>query len=527
MAMNVKKRNLISNKYKGIVLFCILIITASIIFFYVPNHWVASLSLLALLSCFFIYYQVRRKKRNQINRLSGIYKKCTATIISIKDVRPNTLVLQLLISEAEKNYISSFVIKHADNVQYYKYVKDAKIEVFIDPQNKHHIVIPAFNEKSNLWFKRNRKTMLIIFSFIAFGSIPFMCDLSDNSERLFQDWVYIKNSDNRWNLWELRFEYPSWIYISVYDSLAGKEEFSLVEQKEKKLDESTNFQLFQRGHSVFILGTGDTPVLDEYDDQTFRKISDIKSFESKNSFLNRGIARIEKHSVLSEFLKEKVFMLTTNDGNICYYNFNQNIFFSTKEEVKDYFKKANSALMGKHMNTFFLSTISDSTDEIRQLVHIRAKGSKGLNDLMEVAGNENERLGYYLSPYFKHLTIDTIAKETYFYNAKITYFDFDVVVVQSNRSLAKDSHMQIDGYDKDGNSLFHINAEDFPFNKMTSSYKQRYYGDIRRNENLLIIMVKFYGAICIDIKTRKIIWKYEYNTNMNITIQSFYHELCN
>lgn len=502
--------NHLSN-YTKCLLFILLIVLLAGSFFYSNDlkilivFAISSILVLLLILILFISKLKARNNRRIINE----YIRKEAEIIE-NTIYKSDLILQILVYEPDGNYISSLILRNPTPDERNSIAVGSKIVVYVNPKNKHHIVIPEFQAKSNQWFLRNRKIMLIICSFIAFGSVPFLFDLADNSERSFQDLLYIKNSNNKWNLWELRFEFPSKIYISVYDPFTRMEEFSLVEQKEIKLDERTKLRYFHREHSVFILGTGDTPVLDEYDDRTFRKISDIKSFESKNTFLNQGIARIEKHSVLSKFLKENVFKLITNDGNIRYYNINQNTFYTSKEEVKEYFKKNNSALMSKYMNTFFLARISDSTNGIHQIFSIRATGSKGLNDLMEVAGKENERLGYYLSPYFKHLTIDTIAKETSFYKGKLTYFDFDVVVIQSKKSSAKDSQMQIDGYDKDGNSIFHLNLEDYPnYGKMSSSIKKRYYEDIRRNENLLTIMFKFYGAICIDIKSRKIIWKYE------------------
>ena len=58
-----------------------------------------------------------------------------------------------------------------------------------------------------------------------------------------------------------------------------------------------------------------------------------------NMIFNKGISDLQSTTVYNEYAYNDVYAITTNDGNKCYYNIPDNIFYNTEEELTEYYQK--------------------------------------------------------------------------------------------------------------------------------------------------------------------------------------------
>jgi hypothetical protein len=453
------------------------------------------------------------KRRNSIIKKNV---KIKAKIVSSK-IYSNRTILQLQIILSGESYITSMVNRISKDEIDGIYEVGQIIEVFINPENRYEVIIPEHTKTKKRQFRINWATIITITVSASPIIIPIVIAIFDTSGREFKDLAYVRAGETQESMWELRFEEPSKIYIKIFDPLNKSKTISIKDKKAKELSSNTDFFIARQNQNVVILGTGETPVFDIYDPVTHKKISGIEDFEQKNEVLRKGIAKIESKTIHSKFNKDKVIQIITNNGRGYYYDINQNRFYNSEDEIQKYFKQADLDLLSQHMSILALSPVPNSAVENHQLCTINATSKKGIDDLLSCIGDGNLDLNNFNKAYYyryKYCKLTTLLKDDYFINGKIIYLDFDLIVIQYLESASAEAEFKIKAFDNTGKTIFKIELKDYPnIEKIKEDYssnlKSFYCKEVVRDKENLIFLFEKYGAICIDLKTGKLLWKFE------------------
>ncbi|HNW88607.1 MAG TPA: hypothetical protein PKN48_03035 [Bacteroidales bacterium] len=504
------------SKVAKALLFILLMLISLYSFCFIENktfsYLTAALAFLVLI-IFIVYLFVRKNIRNnRDNRITHETHKVNARILAVK-IQKAHAILQLLVEYPDKEYVSSLIVDNTEeNGDRYK--AGQKIPVFVDPKDRHHVIIPELH-KTNAPRKNINWALLIYIPVLSASFVvPFIINLFDTSDRKFQDIECIQVTGNTEKIWEVRYKSPDKLFINIYDPLTCKKIKSIKDNLENEPESYTNFNLCLQDQKVYITGTGDRPVMDVYDALTFEKISDLATFEKSNTLFKQGISDIQSTTVYSQFVYEDVYAITTNDGNKCYYNIPDNMFYNTQEELTGYFLNVSHDMLMRQKFIFALSILPEGVDK-HQLYLIKATDTSGVRSLLSLAGNNlnveyfNSNKGYY----YKYCELVPLCSDQYFLEGRIMYFDSSMVIIQHVTAINKDAGVILSGFDTKGNTLFTIKQEDYPnIKEMTEDdFSPRDYQklNIVRYDNKVVILFGHYGGCCIDVETGKMLWKLE------------------
>ncbi len=313
----------------------------------------------------------------------------------------------------------------------------------------------------------------------------------------------------------MKFQPPKKIYINIYEPFSKEKIKTIKDKKEEELNNSMDFFISQQGQKVFIVGTGNTPVLDIYDAITYQKLSDIKKFEQSHKKLKEGISEIEHRPSYYGTNKEDVILITTNDGEKIYYNIPQDKYYKNENVLKEDKEESIYERMKRQMFTFVFS-VSQTNSNRHQLCIVESNNKKSIPTLLEISETKNLNTNYfkqYKKQYFKYCNLIPLSGNKYFFECQFLYLDSTMAIIEYYPSMKKDVEELIIGIDKRGKVLFDIKQNDFPgiesFRK--NMFKPRHYSKLKviRDRDKIIILFDVYGAFCIDINTGKITWKFE------------------
>lgn len=504
------------SKVAKALLFVLLMLVSIYSFCFIENkifsYLTAALAFLVLI-IFIVYLFIRKNIRNKRNyRITQETHKVNARILAVKTQKFHT-ILQLLVEHPAKEYVSSLIMDNTEENQD-KYKAGQNIFIFVDPKDPHHVIIPELHKTNAPGRKIN--WALLIYIPVLSGSfiIPFTINFFDTSDRKFQDIECIQVTGNTENIWEVRYKSPDKLFINIYDPVTNKKIKSIKDNLENEPESYTNFDMSLQDQKVYITGTGDRPVMDVYDAVTFEKISDITTLEESNTIFNKGISEIQSTTVYGQFAYEDVYAITTNDGNKCYYNIPDNIFYSTAEEMTEYFQKVSHDMLSRQKFLFALSMLPEGVDK-HQLYIIKITDTSAVKSLLSLAGNSlnveyfNSNKGYY----YKHCELVPLCSDQYFLEGRIMYFDSSMVIIQHVTAINKDAGVILSGFDTKGQTLFTINQEDYPnIDEMAEDdFNPRDYQklNIVRYGNKVVILFGHYGGCCVDAETGKMLWKLE------------------
>jgi hypothetical protein len=505
-----------SQIWKLLILF-MLIIAFAIIYYNVKNNLEAALYMSATLLTLWISRAISKKITNsKYNNLIKENKRTSANILSTK-VHNKSTILQLQISQGGQTYITSYVYRVKKNEDSQTYTKGQSVQVYVNPDDKNDIYIPQISKERIKRFRINWGILITVVATAAPIIIPLAIAFFDTSGREFKDVAYLRAGENQVSLWELRFEEPSKVYLNIYDPIAQTKTLTFKDKKEKELSYSTGFFITSQNQNIVIVGASETPVFDTYDPVTHKKISEIKDFEQKYEFLNKGIVRIELKSIQTKFIKDKVIQIVTTDGKGFYYNIDRNTFYNSLEEIEKQFKKEDMALLTQHMHTFALSHVKNSPVDNHQLFLVEATSKRGIDDLYNCAGSDNLDMNYFNKSYYyryKYCNLVPLSKDDFFISGKIIYYDFDLIIIQYLESASADAELKIKAFDTTGKTIFKIELNDYPNVSMIktdkASYLKNYYCEkVVRDNGKIIFMFEEYGALCMDLETGKQVWKFE------------------
>lgn len=506
------------SRISQLLVFILLVLVSIYALCFIQDKTTAYLIFALSVATFIIYllWLIVRKniRRKQNIRITQETPGVNARILAVKAPRYGVMVLQLRIGGPGQEYITSLTVADSEENRN-KYSAGRDITVFVDPNNRHHVIIPEPTKGNNP--RRKFSWIWIIYSISISGSVilPIIIGLADTSDREFKDIALVQVKGQKENIWEVLYESPKKIFINIYDPLTNKKIKSIKDKKQEELDYSINFIISQQDQKVFIIGTGKTPLMDVYDALSYEKISDIEVFEKSNSLLAQGISEISAKKFYYNLNEDGFIEITTNDGNKCYYNIPNDIFYYSEKELDESVQKMNTDRLRRQMFSFALSSVPEAVDK-HQLYLVEINSEKGIDPLRTLAGtnslnveNFNDDDNYY-SRYCK---IVPLMKDSFFLEGKIIYSDASMVVIQHVTAINKDAKEIISGIGKSGNTLFTINQSDYPnIDDMNEDhYNPRTYQNldiIRSGDNIIFLFAK-YGGLCVEITTGTILWKLE------------------
>lgn len=457
----------------------------------------------------------KQTRRNQVKKIIASTERVSAKALSVKRLGENSVIIQFLIKNPEKDYIASLVILDADEEQQNKFETGKNTFIYVNPANPYDIVIPeAVKQKAqkskNVW-----KTAFWLLPILLAVGLPIYFSVTDNSQDEFHDIGYIWDNKGQGNIWEVRFSDPNKIIITVYDPVLDEKLETIKDKKDNEYDGYADLFICQQHQKVYIIGKGNSPTIDIFDASTFEKLSDIKSFEQTNHFLSNGIASISINTNNKRLITEEVIEITTVDGKICYYNIPQNEFYYSEPELTKSFRYIDSLQMSQQLFAFVLSEIPNSVDKF-ELNLVQSKNKKSIANLLQLAYsgtldvdqfNENKKRHY------KYCELVRISGSNYYLQASKIYSDSSMAVLLYAASLGVISEEQISGLDKSGMTIFVIKNRDFPNkeNMVEDNYSPKNNGNLKciKHDNKMVFLFAQYGAICIDLTNGNLLWKYE------------------
>ena len=516
--------NRVSNISK-VLLIILLLLICIYAFCFLQNKTIAylilslSMTVLIIFMIYLIFGKNIKNKRNE--KITQQTCKVTARILAVKTDSPGIIILQLLISLPTKDYVTSLIISKSSENQEIHYRAGQEINVFINPKNPNDIILPdtrkEITEQKKLVWKNILMGTLSLFPIVLLVvGMPVWLIYFNKPDKKFQDIFYIQLNNKQENIWELQFQPPKKLFIKIYDPVSKKKIKTIEDEKDKKMDHYMDFFFSRQEQKVFIIGKGDSPVIDIYDAVTFEKLSDIKKFEQSNVILDKGIASVQyENPYFNRLNKDDVIEITTNDGNKYFYNIPNNKFYYSENELDEYIQETNYNQMSRQMYSFVLSDIPNNVYQ-HQLYIIETTSKKGIPSLVELAGantivvdNFNESRDHY----YKYCTLMPLSDGNYFLEGKIIYLEAAFAVILHVAAVNADAEEMISGIDKSGKTLFTIKQSDYPdIKEMTDRhYHPRQHDELKtiRTNDKIVFLFANYGALCVDITTGNILWKYE------------------
>ncbi|HOY32515.1 MAG TPA: hypothetical protein PKW80_11605 [Bacteroidales bacterium] len=508
------------SKITELFLFILLILVVIYAVFFIQNRTASYLILAASLVVFvavilFVIFRKRARDKEELKIINET-PKVKAGILAVKPAGARYTVLQLLVGHPDREYVTGITIKNTFENQNV-YTVGQNINVHIDPKDQYHVVIPQTIRVASGKSKKINWFLLIYVPIISSSVVlPLVINLFDTSDRRFNDVQFIKTDENPGNIWEVRCKSSGKLFINIYDPLTNNKVKAIKDKKANVDNYSANFYIHQQGKNVYIVGIGETPVMDIYDAVNFKKISDIQTFQKTDAIFAKGISEIQKQYTSNKFSTDDMYAITTNDGNKCYYDILKNKFIYTEDELYKYSQEKADRFIKDNKFVFALSAVPNSVEK-HQLYVVRTADTNSFRTLTNLAGANSLNAGYYLDKRnnygYEHFDLIPLCSDTYFLSANIMYFDESLVIVMHQTAISKDAEVLISGIDVTGRTLFTIRQHDFP--NIDDMIENNYYFNdaryvkITRSGNQIIFFFGEYGGICIDVQTGKTVWKFE------------------
>ncbi len=476
-----------------------------------PIAYIIALIPIGLIILFIAYFIIEKRTRETRNMMKiAKFRKEYAKIIAV-DYHIDLLIMQLKISNGKIDYTTSLIINKPDQEMRRAFSEGESIEVWVNPKNQHDITMINIYEKSVASRNVNWITILVIFLNIFIFTISPIVDYI-NPKKQFQDIAVINTTDKPDIIWEIQYSSPKSIYIKIYDPLNDKKIKTIKDKKEKEFDNNITFFISQQKKNVLIVGTGSTPVFDIYDASSYKKIADIKNFEKSNTIFSTGISSIKHITSDYWYNNDDMIELTTNDANKCYYNIQQDKFLYSENDFEKHIEDLDSFFIGQQMFVFALSSVSDHIDK-RQLYIIETNDKKGIETLKTHEGiNILDVDNFNNNKKYNHCNLIPLCSDTFFLRGNIIYIDSTMAIVHHVNSVNKNAEELISGIHKSGKQLFRIYEADYPNLKDMKKDEHKPHNHIiksTRISNKIVLLFGKYGALCVDVKSGKIIWKYE------------------
>jgi hypothetical protein len=525
----------ITKKFKVYVIFLLIIaITAAYIYF---DSFTSEFLVVAILVVLFFlltlpYISEFLTKLNYRNIIARS-KSVKAKIVSVKqypdskNTRQIILRLSVYFNDPEKQFLSGYIINKPSSRQQDFATAGRIIDVYFNPQKPDRIIIPEIHEKKkpveNFWVKFREYWGFVFFLPGAVGIFIPVYFLFFNTTKSFEILSYV--SGEKETIWEISCSRKSsddpkgTYYINVIEPGNGK---TLKKIKHKNDAIPSDFYIVQNNNKVFVIGAqyDRQPIIDTYDANTFEQLDDIESFILLNPKLKNGIAAAQffYDSYNYEGFITTLLEITTTDGYKLFYDFQTETFYNSTNDWRASKWVNDSLEIAKNPFAFFLAY--DDAYEVRTLYKIESKDPKDYYNIYSSSGQTySTNYTYLFSDTSLSYKCTNIIPGKYFLNGRIIYHDDSIIAIYHNAKLRKGADWQISGVDKTGKILFAINQSEFPNvekfieyyndNSSTSNFKPT---AIRSKDHMVFIFELSYnadGAICVDIKTGKIIWKYE------------------
>lgn len=498
-----------------IKLIVILILFALLVngFFYIEDDiafLVGTLGVLLVLLVFrIISNAIKQRKKNNILKHN---KQVNAKIISTKIQKGKTHVLQLSIKQNDTNYIVGYVLKPNTN-QVNKYQKGKSINVFINPSNPSEIVIPELQKEEIQHSNKNGGFIVWVVVILLSVGIPLIINILDDSGGRFEEMAYIETDSNAY-IWELYHEPDEELLIKIYNPTTGKKIKTVKSEINVDTKNAYIYSIIPQNQNFFIINIGLTPYLEIYNGHTFEKISGLEEFVQSNKKMKSGIAKMNKKSYSSKFVDDVILEITTNDAKELFYNISKDTFYYSDKELKKYIDKTDSEIMSDKLVSFALAPVEGNNYQ-KLLYIINSTSKKDKDDLLKLVAYTNFDIGVFQRSkrYECKKCKENLLQEEPFLESNFLFVDTSIVVISSIESLGQDADEMITCYDKTAKKLFQINESDYP------NYKEMQEKNIHpRNQSMincarvndkLIINFDYFGALGIDLKTGKQIWKFE------------------
>lgn len=471
------------------------------------------LVLFLALIIYFAFFESLGNKRAK--KIIATTKSVSAKILSVRQVGGKNIILQLLIKNLNKDYIAGLVIHNPNDDQMHQYKSGKIIVVHANRDNPQEIFIPEpveqKSEKSDTFWMRAFQVIIVCLMV----GIPLYCGLSDVTEEEFHDIAIIWDNKGQGNIWELRFVEPKKIIIDIHDPFTGEKLETIKDKKDIDFNDPWFF-ICQQQQKVYVIGADDAPSIDIYDAVTFEKLSDIIIFEQTNPFLKNGIASISINREYDRInYQQRVFEITTNNGDRCYYNVPKNEFYYSEAEFKSHFRKDDSLLMSKKLFSFVLSEVPEGVNKY-QLNIVKSDTTKSIDALLELEYTwelDEEDFYYHKNYDYKYCEFVSPSKTNYYLKGDIIYSDSSMAVILYETSLGTNSEKQISGISKSGKTIFILKESDFP-NKEEMDEDEYWPPSnldfiCKKKNDLMVILFDKYGALCFDLTNGKMLWKYE------------------
>lgn len=483
-----------------------------------PNGWAIALMLLILITIYINYGIARRRERIANQGIPRIHKRVEALIVA-REIINNKMVLQLEVYHPQKTFITGHVLDNVNDEMKARFKKDNTIFVYVDPKKPEALTIEnTRSSTTNVARAQGGRWAIFVAILLTVGPIltPIIISLTDTSDRRFQDIEFVGSDPQRPIIAEVRFQDYKNIYIYIHDPLSGKKITTVKDKKSKDIGYSTNLYFIPLNDDFVILGTGNTPIFDQYDGMTFKKKSSIKQLEMQYDILNSGIANIDlRNSYVTKISKSQFLSLLTVNGDECFLSIPEGHLFYNAKQMEQYSKAKDSIIVAKTMSVFSLAPDPDNGRK-KKLYKISCKYHKAIPELLYHAGIENLNVQYFnnqRSYYYKNLSKPQLLNNEYFLEARFEYMDADFVVLSCLQSMAENANELLIGINSSGKVLFRLNQNKYPNAEMMKedNYKPRNYRNSKyyKYNNQLVILFDKYGALAIDLKDGAINWTLE------------------
>lgn len=495
----------------------ILLIAATYyIYTYIQDDLIAAASLAGALVVFWIYHKIARSalKRSKW-KFANKTRKQMAKVLGKGFINKRTMIVQLELGGSER-YVASYIEHNPSESQKGRFVVGHTVPVYVNPRDKYDVFIKDAEKTSSPRRSRRVNFWVIFWVLVSFGPalIPLIISLFNTSDRVFQDAEFIKASNEKNYIWEIRYKQPRKIFFRIFNPQTGNKIKSWKETKTEDLETYTKFFISTQGENVVVVGLGATPVFDIYNCSSFEKVAGIDHLLNLNDKMKSGIANLQIRSVNPDFGSYDILDITTNDGNNLYYNINQNKFYKNNQEINDDLYKYDIEFIEDNLIAFVLARVEDNNYQ-KHLYAITAKSKKYIDKLLNEVGSEN----FYIKNFerqkrynCKYCDLQQLSKKP-FLKSELMYYDTSIAVVGSLVSLEQKANEEITCINKEGNIVFHIPEKHYPnYEEMEDDYYTPYNrSEIKftRLPNQLIIMFGKYGALCFDLTTGIQLWKWE------------------
>lgn len=471
------------------------------------------------------------KNKKIISSSKNINAKITGISYFPDTYSPTHIVLQLLVNPDNRanQYMTSYVIQKPNTDQKNFVIENKIIYIYADPKTPGKHIIPAITEKAAT--PQNVRNLLaekgwILIPIVSAG-FPVFFFLSEflllSTSDSFATLAYISGKQE--TVWELSYKreseepYKGIYYINIYDPL-NDENIKKIKQKKESIPQA--FSVIQNNNKVWVISNQlyIKPIIDVYDANTYEQTGDIESFIKTHPFMRNGIASLNFLRVSDNYVFKQtdVLEIITTDGEKMYFDIITEAFINPDEDLGNMLWRHDSLEISTYRYSFFLAH-KDDEYEILTLNKAQSTIPSELKYIWELSGSEQNINSYYVfNDTAFHVKYTNITPGKYFLRGQIIYHDSSLVAIYHASKLRKGAPWLISCVDKTGKILFSVDQSQFPNREEFTEYYNsssspgNFAPTATRNKDYLVMTFDIYGAngaICVDIKSGKIIWKHE------------------